>query len=113
MKTKNKISVLNMNQLTFKNNLDLKMSCYIIYYYFRAESSSEDYYRLEESIKMYDFNAQIMPTSWAVITEKSAEEIKSELVNCIDPIDSIFVIKSGESMWKNIMKTRKYLQENL
>ena len=90
------------------------MSCYIIYYSFREESSSEDYRCLEENIKLFDSYAQILPTSWAVITEKTADEIKNELVNCVDPVDSIFVIESGiESKWKNIMQTRKYLQENL
>jgi hypothetical protein len=90
------------------------MSCYIVYYRFRKESDSEDFYRLEENIKLYDSYAQILPTSWAVITEKTADEVKDDLKKYIDPIDSIFVIQSGiESMWKNIMHTRKCLQESV
>ncbi len=87
------------------------MACYIISYDLVNE---RDYERLYEAIKSYDNWAKITESTWAVVTNKSAKEIREHLVNHMDGNDKIIVIKSGgEAAWKNSTCSNEWLQKYL
>lgn len=88
------------------------MKCYIISYDLRKPG--RDYTSLYEAIKTYSSWAHIQESLWAVISIKTAVEIRNYLQQFIDGNDSIFVIKTGvEAAWTNTLSKDDWLKENL
>lgn len=86
------------------------MSCYIIGCEVKEEASRDS---LKEAIKEYSRWARITDNTWAVVTAKTAVEIRNDLRE-ISGIDRLFVVKSGvEAAWFNSLCSNKWLQENL
>lgn len=87
------------------------MTCYIISYDLRK---SRDYESLYKEIKSYSKWAQITESTWAVVTTKSAKEIRDHLASVMDGDDRLFVVKSGvEAAWRNSRCKNEWLKENL
>lgn len=87
------------------------MKCYLISYNLKSE---RDYTSLYEAIKSYGVWAHILKSTWAIVTDQSAKEIREYLKNFIDQDDKIFVIKSGgEAAWKDVLCTNEWLKNNL
>lgn len=87
------------------------MACYIISYDLR---NNRDYRSLSEAIKTYSKWARITESTWAVVTVKSAVEIRNHLSSVMDNDDRLFVIKSGvEAAWLNSLCGNEWLKENL
>lgn len=87
------------------------MTCYIISYDLVKE---RDYEKLYEAIKSYDNWARITESTWAIITNKSAKEVRDNLVKSLDGDDKLIVIKSGEeAAWKNASCSNEWLKKNL
>ncbi|KUK77385.1 MAG: Putative SinR-like protein [candidate division WS6 bacterium 34_10] len=86
------------------------MACYIIDYDLRGD---RDYKELYEEIKKYK-RAHILESSWAIVTDKSAKEIRDDLLKCIDEDDGLFVLRSGtEAAWHNVLCNNQWLIDNL
>ena len=87
------------------------MTCYIISYDLVKE---RDYEKLYGAIKSYDNWARITESTWAIITNKSAKEVRDNLVKSLDGDDKLIVIKSGEeAAWKNASCSNEWLKKNL
>ena len=86
------------------------MTCYII----ACElSEGADYGPLYEAIKAYSGWARITKLTWAVVTAKSAVEIRDHLSK-ITGTERLFVVKSGvEAAWSNSRCSDTWLKENL
>lgn len=86
-------------------------NCYIINY---DLNKSKDYESLYEAIKSYGTWAKILKSCWAVVTTKSASEVRDHLLKVMDSDDGIFVIKSGkEAAWRNVECSSDWLKEHL
>ena len=87
------------------------MTCYIICYDLRNDRNYES---LHKEIKSYSKWGRINESTWAVVTNKSAVEIRDNLLKVIDNDDRLFVIKSGvEAAWNNSICKNQWLKENL
>lgn len=85
------------------------MNCYIISYDVRNQHQ-ELYY----AIKGYESWAHINESVWAVVTTKSAKDVRDHLKSKIGDGDSIFVVKSGlEAAWSNVLCRDQWLKDNL
>lgn len=86
-------------------------NCYIIYY---DLNKTKDYESLYAAIKSYGTWAKILKSCWAVVTTKTATEVRDHLLSVMDGDDGIFVVKSGkEAAWKNVECTSQWLKDNL
>lgn len=86
------------------------MACYIISYDLREE---RDYESLYKAIKTYKWT-HILESTWAVVTTKSAKQIRDHLKKVTDDDDGLFIIKSGkEAAWLNVLCKDKWLKDNL
>lgn len=89
------------------------MNCYIITYDLN-NFESVDYQTLYKEIKSYGTWAHINESVWAVVTSKSAKDVRDHLKTVIDQNDSLFVVKSGtEAAWFNVRCTNEWLKDNL
>ena len=87
------------------------MTCYIISYDLRK---NRNYDKLYSALKSYSRWGRITESTWAVVTTKSAVEIRDNLLKVIDNDDRIFVVKSGvEAAWRNSICKNEWLKENL
>ncbi len=87
------------------------MTCYIISYDLRGK---RDYDALYEAIKSYGTWANITESTWAVVTTKTAIEVRDHLSSAMDQDDRIFVVKSGaEAAWRNVICKNQWLKDNL
>lgn len=66
------------------------------------------------AIKSYGTWAKIVDNTWAIVTEKSAKEVRDHLSSLIGSDGRIFVVKSGvEAAWKNAICTNEWLKKNI
>lgn len=87
------------------------MACYIISYDLIKE---RNYDALYDALKSYRTWAKITESTWAVVTDKSATEVREHLLKFIDGDDRLFVVKSGvESAWQNARCSNEWLKKNL
>lgn len=88
------------------------MTCYIVSY--DLVGKNKDYEALYTAIKNYGGWAHISESTWAVVTDNSAVEVRDALKRCLDSDDRIFVIKSGvEAAWSNVICNNEWLKDNL
>lgn len=87
----------------------MKDKCYIITYQLLNDPSV-----VISAIKKYGTWAKIIDNTWAIVTEKSAKEVRDELSSLIGQRERLFVIKSGvEAAWKNAACTNEWLKKNI
>ena len=87
------------------------MSTYIITYDLK---NSRNYNELYEAIKSYGTWAHINESTWAIVTDQSATEIRDQLKNHLEIDDIIFIIRSDtEAAWTNVLCRNEWLKENL
>lgn len=85
--------------------------CYIISY---DMASDGDYDELYEAIKEYKAWAHITESTWAIVTEESAKEIRDYLGQFLPKGSRLLVVKSGSSgAWRNVICRNTWLKENL
>ncbi len=88
------------------------MPCYIISYDLRTPG--RNYNALYEAIKAYGTWAHINESLWAVVTTKTAVQVRDHLATHVDQNDRIFVIKSGvEAAWRHSICKNEWLLEKL
>ncbi len=87
------------------------MACYIVSYDLRND---RDYKALYEALEEYGTWARITESTWAVVTDESAEEIRDYLLEVMDADDRLLVVKSGVSAaWSNVRASSKWLRKHL
>ncbi len=88
------------------------MACYIISYDLRGDG--RDYAPLYEAIHAYGTWAHINESVWAVVTARTAQQIRDDLLKYMSATDSLFVVKSGvEAAWRGVLCRSKWLKEYL
>ncbi|SIT02803.1 hypothetical protein SAMN05421786_104140 [Chryseobacterium ureilyticum] len=87
------------------------MSCYIINY---DLNNSKDYDSVFKAIKSYDKWAKVLKSCWAVVTTKTAVEVRDHLASVMDNDDGLFVVKSsGIGAWQHVECSNQWLKDNL
>ena len=85
--------------------------CYTISYDLRGERNYDPLYK---AIKSYNTWAHILESTWAIVTDQSAVEIRDYLMSFLDEDDGIFIVKSGvEAAWKGVECSDDWLKRNL
>ena len=73
-----------------------------------------DYEPLLKAIKSYGTWAHINESTWAVVSEKTAPDIRDHLGKFFPSGSRLFVIKSGvAAAWKNTICSNEWLKKNL
>ena len=86
-------------------------TCYIISY---DMAEGGDYDALFEAIKEYGTWAHITESTWAVVTEYGAKEIRDDLDVHLPRGSRLFVVKSGvEAAWRHVIARNEWLKKNL
>ena len=87
------------------------MTCYIIIYDSVNQDSKQ---KILDVITDYSIHAQICETTWSVVTDEEATDIRDKLKQVISSEDRIFVIKSGaEAGWANVICEKSWLHKYL
>ena len=88
------------------------MATYIISY--DLEQPGRNYDALYERIKSYGTWAHIVESTWAVVTDQTAVQVRDYLRGAMDNNDRIFVVKSGvEAAWYRVRCEDSWLKEHL
>lgn len=89
------------------------MPCYLIAYDLHGGGSA-DYEDLYAAIKSFGTWARITESTWAVVTELKATEVRDMLLKVLRDKDRLFVIKSGvEAAWHNTRCKNEWLKKHL
>jgi hypothetical protein len=88
------------------------MSCYIVMWQVAIPANRE---KIVGALKTFKAYCPITQTSWAVMSDKKAAEIRDQLVALLPASDRLFVVRSGtESAWKNLPPANTdWLKKNL
>ena len=85
-------------------------NCYLVSYDLRKV---RDYRSLNEAINTYSVKAKILESFWAIVTTKTAVQLRDHLRQHIDGDDGLFVCLSGkEAAWVGI-STSEWLKKNI
>lgn len=77
-------------------------------------ASGRNYTKLHEAIKAYGIWAKITESTWGIVTDSTATEIRDNLSSYMDSNDRLFVIKSGHnSAWKNVIASNEWFKKHL
>jgi hypothetical protein len=73
-----------------------------------------NYSKLYDTIKEYGTWARITESTWAIVTEERAKEVRDKLIKLMPKGSSLFVIKSGSvSAWRNVQCSSTWLKKHL
>lgn len=73
-----------------------------------------DYDTLYQALRSFPYWGKITESTWAVVTSKTAVEIRDFLSNYIDSNDRLIVILSGRSAaWTHLLASNAWVIENL
>ncbi len=87
------------------------MNCYIISYDM-AEGGS--YPELHQAIKDFGRWAHITDSTWAIVTDWKASEIRDDLALYLPKGSRLFVVRSGTAgAWRNVRCSNSWLKKNL
>ena len=86
------------------------MQCYIITF----QTSLSNRTGLESAIKSYGTWAKIMPNTWAVVSDKTAKDVRDHILSNLAQGDRLMVVRSGtEAAWSNAEASIDWLKKNL
>lgn len=87
------------------------MTTYIVSY---DVQTGMGYEALYEAIKSYPNWAKITESTWAVVTNRNAPDVRNHLMNFVGNSGRLIVIKSGvEAAWHNSICDNDWLKKNL
>jgi hypothetical protein len=90
------------------------VNSYLVTYDVRDPSTPEVYEELHKAIKSYGTWAHITESCWAVLSEKSAIEIRDHLLQTLRAQDRLFVLQSARvAAWRNVICRGEWLKENV
>lgn len=85
------------------------MKTYIVSYDLVGKRDYEALYRELKAKKAW---AKITESTWAVVSDESAKELRTRLFSVMDQDDRLFVVKSGtEAAWRNSRCTNEWLKK--
>ena len=89
------------------------MTAYLIS--FDLNNPGQNYDDIDNAIKAYGTWCKIVTTTYVIVSEKSAKEIRDDLQKHIDSNDKLFVLKSGvEAAWTGFKQsTTDWLKKHL
>jgi hypothetical protein len=88
------------------------MACYIVTY--ELKQPRRDYVDFIHAIKSYAEWAQLLDTTWAIVTDNSAEEIRDHLWELLDASDGLFVVEAGsDAAWQDVRCDNTWLRDHL
>ncbi len=89
----------------------MKENCYLILY---QPAVGQNVTLFETAVKSYGTWAKITQNNWAIVTSKSATEVRDHLKALTKTTERLMVIKSAtEAAWANVICTNEWLQKNL
>ena len=87
------------------------MATYIITYDLRKV---RDYTSLYNAIKSYGTWAKITESSWAIVTDQTAIQVRDFLLKFMDGDDRLFVAKyGGAAAWQNVIAKNEWFHQYL
>lgn len=89
------------------------MACYIVTFELTESSRLP---ALKEALKSFAGYCPLNATSWAILSDKKASEVRDQLMTVLGAGDRLFVIRSGsEGAWRNSYgeKNNEWLKKNL
>lgn len=90
----------------------MEQHCYIISY--DLCQPDRDYEALYQVLRSFPNWGKLTESTWAVVTSKTAVEIRDFLRNYIDSNDRLIVILSGRSAaWTRLLADNEWVIENL
>ncbi|MEI6349329.1 MAG: CRISPR-associated endonuclease Cas2 [Bacteroidota bacterium] len=85
--------------------------CYIISFDLKP---NRNYNNFHEAVKAYGTWARITESTYSVVTESSATDIRDYLIQFLNPDERIFVIKSGgRAAWRSAISDLEWLKKHL
>lgn len=88
------------------------MPCYIVSY--ELKQPRREYVDFIGALRSYDDWAQLLDSTWAIVSDRSAVEIRDDLWELLDPDDGLFVIQSGdEAAWQDVRCDNQWLRNAL
>lgn len=88
------------------------MPSYIVTY--ELKQPRREYVDFINAIKSYEDWAQILDSTWAIVTDASAVEVRDHLWDLVDPDDGLFVIESGrDAAWQDVRCENQWLTDHL
>jgi hypothetical protein len=89
------------------------MACYIVSYDL-TKKGEKVYDELYDKLKSYGVWARITESTWAIVTDGSARDVRRDLKTCLSADDRLFVVKSGVSAaWSNVRCSNEWLKKYL
>jgi hypothetical protein len=89
------------------------MTCYVIICEIHDPSHLAAF---KEALKSFSGYCPLTPHSWAITTDKTAKEVRDQLIASIGTADQLFIFRSGtEAAWRNSYgeKHNEWLKKNL
>ena len=87
------------------------MATYIITYDLRKV---RDYSSLYNALKSYGTWAKITESSWAIVTDQTAIQVRDFLLKFMDGDDRLFVVKyGGAAAWQNVIAKNEWFHQHL
>ncbi len=88
------------------------MACYIINYDLRQPLRNYD--KLYEAIKSYGYWAQVLESTWAVVTSQTSADVYNALARHMDDNDGLFVVNwGGQATWDKVLCDDEFLKQAL
>ncbi len=73
-----------------------------------------DYTELYKALKDYGTWAKITKSTWAIVTDQKATQVRDALLKHIPDGGRLLVAKSGSvSAWRNVICSNEWLKKNL
>lgn len=89
-----------------------EIHCYIVSY--DLCQPGRDYNSLYNALKSFLAWGKLTESTWAIISNKTAAEIRDYLCLYIDSSDRLIVIRSGQAAaWTQVMASNQWVKENL
>lgn len=73
-----------------------------------------NYEELFDHIKSYGYWAHITESTWAILTTKTASEIRDEMVKHLSDGSRLIVVESANvAAWRNVICRNEWLKEHI
>ena len=88
------------------------MPCYIVTY--ELKQPRQRYVEFIGALKSYGDWAQILDSTWAIVSDAPAESIRDHLWGLLDPDDGLFVVEAGkDAAWEDVRCEHQWLRGHL
>lgn len=77
-------------------------------------SEGGDYEELFKRIKSYGYWAHITESTWAVLSDDSASDIRDNIAECLSNGSRLIVVQSANvAAWRNVICRNEWLKKNI